>query len=116
MAKKKAAAKKTTAAAKPSPGLGKKYCPACDEIIAARSTTCPKCGHVIPPKNGKKPTKKKAAQAASSNGKPGPGAAQNAVAAVSAIRSAQLYVDAVGGYGPAIAILQAMGGNEVGNG
>ena len=33
-----------------SPGKGKRFCPHCSEVIAARSQTCPKCNKEIAPK------------------------------------------------------------------
>jgi len=43
----------TPAATSASAGKGKKHCPSCDGIIAARSSTCPLCSYVIPPKAAK---------------------------------------------------------------
>ena len=57
MSAKKPPTKPTTATSptieKASAGKGKKHCPACDGLIAARSSTCPLCSHIIPPKAAK---------------------------------------------------------------
>jgi hypothetical protein len=54
--------KKTAASTAPAgPGLGKKFCPSCNALIGARSTTCPDCGFEFIPKSKK-------SDAASSNG------------------------------------------------
>lgn len=39
-----------------SAGKGKKFCPSCHKVIAARSSTCPLCSFVIPPKEAKEPS------------------------------------------------------------
>lgn len=54
-------------AAPPKAGKGKKVCPKCSEIVAARSAKCPKCQHVFVSKA--KAKAKKAAKAP--KGKPG---------------------------------------------
>jgi hypothetical protein len=54
MAAKKTATKQ--ASSSQSAGKGKKHCPSCKEIIAARSSTCPFCSFVIPPKDKKAPS------------------------------------------------------------
>ena len=61
MAKKK---KKSTSGKKPSLGTGKKLCPACGQIIAARSATCPHCEHKFVPKRKKKRARKSEPEAA----------------------------------------------------
>ena len=43
----------TPSAPSASAGKGKKHCPSCDGLIAARSSTCPLCSYVIPPKAAK---------------------------------------------------------------
>ena len=57
MSSKKPPTKPATAESPPiekaSAGKGKKHCPSCDGLIAARSSICPLCSYVIPPKAAK---------------------------------------------------------------
>lgn len=50
-------------AKKTSPGRGQKLCPSCQQVVAARASSCPNCGHRFAKK--KKSTKKRGRRAAS---------------------------------------------------
>jgi hypothetical protein len=55
-------AKKTTSAKNPdaaAPGRGKKQCPGCNEVVGARSATCPTCGYDFKKSATKKSATKK---------------------------------------------------------
>lgn len=54
MPAKKNTQKQATKTASSGPGLGKKFCPACNALIGARSGKCPECGHEFQAK-AKKP-------------------------------------------------------------
>jgi hypothetical protein len=92
---KKKAVKKTKA--KTPTGAGKKQCPSCDQIIAARSSTCPHCQH----KFGGKRRKEKAPSVAA----PSPAAPATSGSDVATILAAHELIKRSGGIRQAKAAL-----------